>query len=465
MQLPTDNAGRTRLLPGALPLRFFAAAAVFQAAAWLLLAATGLPPPRSGGLGPAVAALHLFTLGSLGITVVGASLQLLPVALVQSAPPPALVRGLWWLLVPGVAVLAAGMAWRSVPLAIAGALPVVLGLGVHALLLARLLAAARRQRALTAHGWLALSCLLGVLATGPVLLLHYRFGWPLELRGLALAHFLLGSYGFMGLLASGLSYLLVPMFVVARGPDEATQRRVLGVLVLALGGAVALVWSGRAAQSAPGVAALGLLILLGLGAAVVHVRALVATVRRRRNREAPWIPVLMFVAWAGLLASLLLGFLLAAALFLGGAVTTDMTDVGQSAWATALVSWQRARPGPMLVALVLLAWLQSFTLAMLLRIVPFLSAVHARVEAQAMPPLRSLVSPLLAWSLVAAHLSGLAGLLYGLAAGQALGVRLAGLIGAAGALALLGFILSMRGRALQQARVLTNDKAAAQAER
>ena len=75
---------RDRLLPVSVPFRFFAAALVFHAAGWLLLALGGdaLAGAR-GGPGTVMAALHLFTLGTLATTAMGASYQLLPMATIR----------------------------------------------------------------------------------------------------------------------------------------------------------------------------------------------------------------------------------------------------------------------------------------------------------------------------------------------------------------------------------------------
>ena len=417
---PTDNAGRTRLLPVSIPFRFFAASSAFQLAAWLLLAlGDGLPAGGAGGLGPGVAVLHLFTLGSLAMTAIGASLQLLPVALVQSVHPPRLAAAVWWLLVPGVALLSGGMALRDPALAIVGALPVVVALALHAALLARLLAGAKRQRALTWHAWLALACLAGTILSGPALVLHYRLGWLADPRGVALAHLMLAGYGFMGLLATGFSYLLLPMFAVAKGPGEDLQRRVLAVLAASLLAAVVLALAGvsRGWLALPSASA--------AAAAAVHAWQLQRTLARRRNREGPWSSVLMRAGWACMLSSLALGAALAA-----GAVPP--------------------RLGLVFVALLVPGWLLTFELAVLLRILPFLSAVHAKLRGGRMPPLQEVVLPSLAWAVAGLHLAAVALLLAGLALGQELAVRAAGISGAAGAAALLAFQASAWRRAGRQ---------------
>ncbi|HRH88244.1 MAG TPA: hypothetical protein PLO41_15460, partial [Rubrivivax sp.] len=82
----TFLAGATsRLLPMSVPFRFFAAATGFHGLAWLALLVAAPDVPRfAGGLGWPLAALHLLTLGVLVMTVLGASLQLLPVATRQA---------------------------------------------------------------------------------------------------------------------------------------------------------------------------------------------------------------------------------------------------------------------------------------------------------------------------------------------------------------------------------------------
>ncbi|GAA4411846.1 hypothetical protein [Quisquiliibacterium transsilvanicum] len=434
---PTDNAGRTRLLPASIPFRFFAAASAFQLAAWLLLAlADGLPEGGAGGLGPGVAVLHLFTLGSLAMTAIGASLQLLPVALVQSVRPPRLAAAVWWLLVPGVALLCAGMALRDPALAIAGALPVAVALALHAVLLVTLLVGAKRQRALTWHAWLALACLAATIVSGPALVLHYRLGWLADPGGVALAHLMLAGYGFMGLLATGFSYLLLPMFAVAKGPGEDLQRRVLAVLAASLlvGVVLALADVPRGWLAMPAASA--------AAAAAVHAWQLQRTLARRRNREGPWSRMLMRAGWICMLASLVVGAALAAG---AGAVGTVGT-VGT----VGVVGATPARLGLVFVALMVPGWLLSFELAVLLRILPFLSAVHAKLRGGRMPALPAVVRPSLAWAVAGLHLAALALLLAGLSLGEEHAVRAAGISGAAGAAALLLFQASVWRRAGRQ---------------
>ena len=222
----------SRLLPPSIPFRFFGAAVVYHLLAWIALFAGAQGVPRfAGGLGWPLAALHLLTLGVLAMTAIGASLQLLPVATrqpVRSKRWPAMI---WWLYTPGVAAVALGMGMPAPRLLAGGAVAVVAALGGYALLLARNLIGARGMPVVVAHGWAALGSLVVVLATALSLACAY-LGFPGFERGMALSlHVAFAAYGFMGLLALGLSYILVPMFALSAAPDE---RRAWMSLTLAM---------------------------------------------------------------------------------------------------------------------------------------------------------------------------------------------------------------------------------------
>ena len=118
---PAASAGqflasaRSRLLPASIPLRFFGAAVVFHLLAWLALLPGAQALPRfDGGLGWPLAALHLITLGVLVMSAIGASLQLLPVAVRGSSGSACCRIGRWCGGQPA-------MRWRSVSSTSAGA--------------------------------------------------------------------------------------------------------------------------------------------------------------------------------------------------------------------------------------------------------------------------------------------------------------------------------------------------------
>ncbi|HNK18523.1 MAG TPA: hypothetical protein PLG92_09135, partial [Piscinibacter sp.] len=224
-----------RLLPASVPFRYFGAATLFHLAAWLLLLITADAwPGWHGGLGWPLATLHLITLGTLLASAIGASLQLLPVATRQPVRWPRLPALLWWLYVPGVALLVCGMGTARVDWLAAGAAMVITALLPFAVLLGLNLLAARGMAGVVLHGWGAQAALALLLISAAALVALWT-GHPLldrdSARGL---HLVAGVFGFMGLLAFGLSYVLLPMFTLGRVPDERRQVIAGGVALLAV---------------------------------------------------------------------------------------------------------------------------------------------------------------------------------------------------------------------------------------
>jgi len=382
------NVSRSRLLPMSLPFRYFGAAVAFQVAAWaLLLANADELAGFAGGLGPVFGALHLVTLGVLAMAAVGATLQLLPVATRQPVRAPWAVKLAWWLLAPGAALFAGGAAAYAVPWMAAGAAAAVLALGIYAALLFANLRGARGMRVVVAHGWAALACLAALAATGLALVARYEHGLALDHAAFRSAHLVLATYGFMGLLAAGLSSFLLPMLAIAPPPPARPSYAVLALAVVAIALAVAG-WTRAGA-------------LLGLAAALGHVGLMERSLRARLRKPLGTAFVLVRASWACLVASLALAAL-------GDA--------------------------PALVGLLLVpGWLLTFLLGVLQRIVPFLASVHALSDGR--PPLASSLTPqrLLAAHAVL-HLGALALLVANFArAGAALGL--------AGALAFAAFFI------------------------
>jgi len=131
------GGARSRLLPASVPLRFFAAAAIFHVLMWIALFASAEQATSfRGGAGPALAAIHLLTLGVLTTTAIGASVQLLPVATRRALAAVWPIKLVFWLIVPGSAALALGMHAVSMQVLIAAAFLTTAGLLLFAALLA-----------------------------------------------------------------------------------------------------------------------------------------------------------------------------------------------------------------------------------------------------------------------------------------------------------------------------------------
>jgi hypothetical protein len=421
----TFLAGATsRLLPMSVPFRYFGAALVFHLLGWLALLAGAPRVPRfAGGLDWPLAALHLMTLGVLVMTAIGASLQLLPVATrqpVRSARAPAAI---FIVYAPGVALVALGMGLGRPNWLGAGALAVTLALLAWAGLMLANLRQARGMPGVVAFGWAALAALAVMLLSALSLIALY-LGLPGLDRSTALAlHIAFAVYGFMGLLALGFSYILVPMFALSPNPHErrATLACVVALTALAL-----------AALAAFGIAPLPLRVAalaLGTSAAVLHLQQMRVALRDGMRRELGRSFKLVRAGWAALLLSLPLALLLALQADAPGLPAVP------ALWALSAVG----------------GWLLSFLLGMLQRILPFLAAMHAARGARRAPTPSSLSAERPLALHFAAHLAALAALALAIVSDSALLVVFGAVAGAAGALALLVFFATLwrrvRGRA------------------
>lgn len=411
----------SRLLPPSIPFRYFGAAVAYHVIAWLaLLAGADVFPRFAGGLGWPLAALHFVTLGVLVMTAIGASLQLLPVATRQplrSTRWPALI---WWIYTPGVAAVALGMGIGAPALLAAGTLVVVAGLVAYAVLLARNLIGAKGLPAVVAHGWIALASLVVVVATALSLAGAYlgaaALAWSIALS----LHVAFAAYGFMGMLALGLAYILVPMFALSQAPEDrwALASAGLGAVALILGAAAALGWATAATRAAA--------IIIAGTAVALHLWLMRAALRTGLRRELGRSFKLVRVAWVLLLASLVAGLGVALDVPVDGAAT-------------------------LFVLLVIPGWLLTFLLGLLQRIVPFLAAMHAGGRGKRLPTPSSLVAERPLAIHFVCHLTALVLLVVAVAADSPRAAGAAAIIGAAGATAFAAFFviaLKRMGRAV-----------------
>ncbi len=402
-----------RLLPASVPFRYFGAAAVFHCAAWLALyAARDSVPVQGGGFGPGLAALHLFTLGVLVMTAIGASLQLLPIATRQPVVSVRAAKAVWWLLTPGVALLATGMGAGPLGLAIAGATAVVAALALYSWLLWANLRHARGMPLVVAHGWTALACLAGLGLSGYALVAHYGTGFLPDLRGAGILHLTLAAYGFMGMLALGLSELLVPMLAMSPAPAKPGSYAILGACAAAIALTALLVFAGapRTAYAVPALA--------GAGAGALHGIRLLRCVRRRHQRaQRRWLG-LVLASWVLLPASLVA----AAALALDAPVP---------------------RLPALFVALLVPGWLLTLLLGVLQRVAPFLASMHAAARTKPAPLPSALTSDAPLNAHAACHAVALLLLAAGIVSGRGDWIGAAAIAGACGAAAFALFLATV----------------------
>jgi hypothetical protein len=412
------GGAKGRLLPPSIPFRFFAAAAVFHVAMWaVLLTDAEEALGFRGGLGPPLASVHALTFGVLIMSAIGASVQLLPVATRRGLSAIWPIRLVFWLAVPGLAVLVFGMYARWPAIMLTGAVVATAGLLLFAALFADNLRRAGKLPVVVAYGWTALAALFGLLGLGLALAFDYDRGFLADHAAVALAHMILGGFGFMGMLALGFSHILVPMFALGSAPAPRVALMVLGLAVaaLALGVAGAVMDVSRLVGAAA---------VIGLAAVGLHVRLMAGVLAGGMRKRLGLSFLLIRTAWAMLPLSLLVGL-------------------------AALNGWAGAN-GPTLFGLVVLyGWLLTFLLGILQRIVPFLASMHA-TPSGGVPPLLSEIAA--SWPLkvhAGCHLLALCGLAVAIAAHNVVVMRAAGGVGLAGALA-FGWFMSTAIRRLER---------------
>ncbi len=399
------GGAKSRLLPPSVPFRFFAAAAVFDVLLWLvLLFAAGNATSFAGGLGPVLAAVHLLTLGVMTTTAIGAAAQILPVATRRALAAVWLVKLVFWLTVPGMVVLIAGMYAAQIQALLVGAGATAAGLVLFAWLLADNLRRADSLPVVAAHGWAALVSLIGLVGLGIALAFNYQFGILHNHAAVALAHMVLGGFGFMGLLVLGLSHILIPMFALASAPSKRPSLATFAAAIAAL----ALGTLGALAGSRFMLTSAALIGLLATGGYLWLMYRVLATGMRKRLGLSF---ILVRAAWIMLPITLLAG--LAAIYGIAG-------DNG-----TTLFGF-----------LLLFGWLLTFLLGILQRILPFLASMFVPPPARGG---RAIVSELAGSAPLklhaVCHAFALAGLALAIVTDNAVIARAGSAVGLVGAIA------------------------------
>ena len=325
----------------------------------LLLAVGGLAWPAAPATAPvSLAMVHLLTIGWLTLLMFGALFQFVPVITSRKLPSQTLPLLTLIGIECGMALMVGGFcalgrsARAGLLLPIGGGLVIVALLVGGATLLVPL--AAKRPVPLSARfvlaglGFLLLTVLLGlcfalaltVPATGAALA-------PLLADGVTY-HALAGLGGWFTLTAIGVSYELLPMFMLAPHERGALGTAVLwagvgGFLAAFAAGLAATVWPAGWMATLEQVGRLAIVLALGL-----YLADVVRLYRSRRRRQIE----LHNRAAIGAFVALGLAVLLAV-----GAVATDRLDA----------------LAPSLVLLVLLGWLSGLGLTQLYKVVAFLS--------------------------------------------------------------------------------------------
>jgi len=290
-----------------IPFLFLNTALVLFAVFHFLALATGYgwldSHPRSPGTW---AAAHLFVLGWATMTAMGAAYQLLHVVLQTKLHSERLAYVHYTFFALGVAgLILAFRAFSPTAITAFGTLTAC-GIALFTWNLARTLHHARQWNSITLSTAGALVFLVLAALTGVAMGANYWLGAGNTLHArLFTAHLWFGPIGWFGLLITGYTYKLLPMFYLAHG----YPRRLEGIVFLLWSAAVlvgalgALVGGGAGTQ-----AVAGFLLVLALITFVRHI----AVILRHRHKANPGSGIAWSV-WAarGITVAAVLAFLVA----------------------------------------------------------------------------------------------------------------------------------------------------------
>lgn len=402
------GGAKSRLLPASIPFRYFAAANSFHILAWLvLLTAADEFPGFTGGPGTILAAIHLLTLGVLVMTAMGAAFQLLPVAtrrpLAQTWP----ARLSFWLLTPGIFILTYGMATGDEAAMIAGGVSVTASFVVFAVIVADNLHRARDMPIVAAHGWGAIISLAGFTTLGLALIANFSIGFLPDHQSASLAHMILAGFGFMGLLAFGLSHVLIPMFALSHTlpPHLGWQEFWLACAACGLATAAALIDNPIG---------LAIAAVTGLCASGVYLWLMNTALKNGMRKRLGLSFILVKLSWAALILCLVLGLAIA----LGVPIPNGTTLFG---------------------FILLAGWLLTFLTGILQRIMPFLASMHVTDTGGKPVRLSELTAELPLKVHAGCHIGAVLLCSLGIVANSGMLVQFGATLGVAGALAFAAF--------------------------
>ena len=339
--------------PFSLPLRFFLTAPLF------LLAAAGLivlsPDALASRWTPqALALTHALTLGFLAMAMLGALMQMLPVAAGSPLPAPRFVAGFSHVLLTlGTVALMTG--FLAAEPAAFGAAIALLGGGFTLFLAAAAISLARAVASVTVSSLrLALLCLGLTLLIGLVLA-QLRAGWgvPPSVVVTAAAHAAFGLLGWILLLVIGVAYQVVPMFQITPPYPPRLARGLAGALF------ALLVIHAAAPLFAPVV---GTLVDAGIAGGILLFALATLSLQSRQRRKLPDVTLDFWrLGMASLIACVLV-------------------------WLVAQFwpAWANSDTYPLLLGVLFIGgFAVSVVSGMLYKIVPFLAWFHLQAQLQA----------------------------------------------------------------------------------
>jgi hypothetical protein len=241
------TASGRRGVPLFVPLPFLISG-ICAAAFFALLAPFILPLALQAPEFPRVLALvHIVTLGWLTMTIMGASLQLVPVIVVAPLRAQALLRWQYPVFLCGVVGLASGFWWWQTWLLIVGGTLVVLAAAHYALILGVTFARATTRPLSVRYLSASLCYLCLVVGLGLTLACNFVGNFlDATLTRLLLLHVTLGVVGWLSCTLIGVSYTLVRLFSLAHTHGDRLGKYIWFILNSGICGLAAgemLAWS------------------------------------------------------------------------------------------------------------------------------------------------------------------------------------------------------------------------------
>ena len=417
--LPPDMTGGAggRLLPPSIPFRFFGTAVVMHVFAWVAIVVSGDGLPNfTGGTGPVLMALHILTLGVLLMTAMGAVFQLLPMATKKTVRSQALCNLTYWLFTPGIMVLLLGFGINHQFLMELGA-TFASGAGfLFVFLLVDNLWHVNDMPVIRLHVGIATLSLFLLLLLGVLLVCDFTLGFLSNHFTIARAHAILAIFGFMGMLTLGLSYILVPMFVLGRAaPNDigllSGRLAGAGIFIAAIGGIFEIPYTSIPAA------------ILGVAGIAVYLKAMFIIVKSRMKKQLGDAFVLLRASWILLFITIGIGL----ALSLGVSIPNGSA---------------------LFVFVASFGWLLSFLTGILQRIMPYLASMHANRPGKRSPLLSKLVDEDGLKLHLFAHFLGITAVSLGIIAEEGILVQTGGGLGLIGALGFSWFAIQLWRRSL-----------------
>lgn len=220
-----------------LPLPFLLTGAVGCALFGLLLPWVVPQAILAPGYPHVLALVHTATLGWLTMTILGASLQLVPVILVSPLRAARLASAQYPIYVIGTSMLVAGFWFWRTPLLIAGGTLVVLAVAHHTVMLGVTLARAQTRPITARYLTASLVYLCLVVCLGLTAALNFQLGFlGSGADHLLLAHITLGIAGWLTCTLIGVNYTLARMFALVHDHDDRLARLIFLLLNMAVAG-------------------------------------------------------------------------------------------------------------------------------------------------------------------------------------------------------------------------------------